>query len=154
MTVARKLNVRLGLERLAKPRWPSEPRYVAMMNAQVRALTADLDYIFQQFKDVTPELIKEAMQPIFDRSQYYCPVDTQALKNSGYLEITEFRGRPRVEIGYARGGFPRYAPYVHEMTHLSHKAPTRAKFLQAAVDEELFGTIDRIAAGYKRFMGV
>lgn len=154
MSVARKLNVRLGLERVKKPLYASEPDFVSQMNAQVKALTNDLDYIFQQFEDVTPEVTKDAMEPTFEKSKVYCPKDTHALVDSGYLEIVAFRGRPRVEIGYAKGGVPRYAVYVHEMTELSHEAPTRSKWLEAAINEDMFSIIDRVASGYKRFMGV
>lgn len=152
--MAQKLNLRMGLERVSKPIYASEPDFVQQMNAQVKALRDDLDYIFQQFEDVTPEITKEALQPTFDKSQVYVPKDTMALHDSGYLEIVSFRGNPKVEMGYAKGGVPRYAVYVHEMTELRHAPPTRSKFLEAAINEDMFDIIDRVSEGYKRFMGV
>ena len=154
MAVAQKLNLRLGLERVSKAVYASEPDFVRQMNAQVKALRDDLDYILQQFEGITPEITKEALQPTFEKSQKYVPKDTMELHDSGYLEIVSFRGNPKLEMGYAKGGSPRYAAYVHEMTENKHESPTRAKFLESAINEDMFTIIDRVAAGYQRFMGV
>jgi len=152
--MAAKLNLRMGLEKVSKPQFASEPDYVAQVNAQMKALMDDLQYIMDQFAAVTPEITKEAMQPTFDKSQEYCPHKTGVLKDSGYLEIVGFRGQPRVEMGYGKGGVPRYAVLVHEMVEVPHAPPTRSKFLEAAINEDYGSIIDRVHEGYKRFMGV
>lgn len=152
--MARKLELRSGLTKVSKPIWASEPDFVTQMNAQLKALIEDLGYIFDQFEDVTPDITVEAMRPTFEKSQRYTPKDTMALVNSGYLEVVTKRGSPLVEMGYAKGGVPRYAPYVHEMTELKHDAPTRSKFLEAAINEDMFDIIDRVADGYSRFAGM
>lgn len=149
-----KIKLKMGLERVSKPKFASEPGMVAQVQAQVRALQDDLEYIFDQFEDVTPEICLEALKPVFEQSKVYCPKLTGDLVNSGYLEVVGYRGKPRVEMGYGKGGRPYYAAYVHEMTQIHHAYPTQAKFLERAVNEDIGGIIDRVSDGYKRFMGV
>ncbi|MEB3012856.1 hypothetical protein VJI77_07640, partial [Parvimonas sp. D2] len=56
-------------------------------------------------------------------------------------------------IGFGRGGNPSYAVYVHEMP-FAHKAPTRSKFLQAALDEDMGEIESKLAASVKYASGV
>lgn len=149
--MARKLDVRVGLTRVSRPIWASEPDFVSAMNAAVGTLMSDLGYILDQFEDVTPDVTVEALQPTFEKAKKYTPKDTMALVDSAYLEVVTKRGNPLVEMGFAKGGKPRYAAYVHEMTTNKHAAPTRSKFLEAAVNEDMFDIIDRVADGYSRF---
>lgn len=149
----RRLKVNLGLQRQRpRPRSPSEPGYTDMMKAQSRALTDALLDIFNQFEDASEDIMLEALQPTFEKAIYYTPVDTGALVNSAYLEKASFRGKPRVEMGFARGGHPHYAVYVHEMLDIPHMPPTRSKFLEAAIKEDLDAIWQRLAALYKAFM--
>lgn len=150
--MAKRLKIVGGLERLRSPRYPSESEFVDAMNAQVKALTDDLIGIMEQVGDVTPEICLEALEPTFEKSKVYCPKDTHDLVNSGYLEIVKRGKQPYVEMGYAKGGKPRYAPYVHEMLNYRHEAPTRAKWLQHAVQED-FGQIQTLLSqGYAEFL--
>jgi len=147
------VRLKVGKTSVRVASYPSEPFFVRQVNAGMKAIQDDLLYIIQQFEDVTPEAMLEAMQPIFDESQVLVPVDTGRLKESGYIEIVEFRGNPKVEIGYAKGGDPDYAVYVHEMIEIPHKPPTQAKFLEKAVNDGMGSLIDTLAAQYKEFMG-
>lgn len=133
--------------------YPSEPFFVRQVNQAMREIRDNLNYIIQQFEDVTPDFMLQAMQPIFDESQALCPVETGRLKDSGYLEVTSFRGNPTVEVGYGKGGDPWYTVWVHEMTEIPHKPPTQAKFLEKAVNDGMSDLIDSLAAQYKEFMG-
>lgn len=149
-----KLQLRMGLTRVKVPQFASEPGYVQQVNAAMKALTEDLVDIFDQFEDISPDIIMEAMEPTFKKSQTYCPYRTGDLRNSGYLEVaSRSRGGQRVEMGYAKGGKPRYAAQVHENLEMFHRSPTRAKWLEAAINEDTTAISDRIADGYKRFMG-
>lgn len=151
--MATRLKLKMGLTRVSKPIYASEPGFVQKVNRQMDALKDDLQYIMDQFADVTPDVVLEALQPTFEKSQVYVPKKTGDLKESGYLEVTSrSRSAPSVEMGYGRGGDPRYAVYVHELTTYHHEAPTRAKFLEAAINEDTYQIIDRIFAGYSRFM--
>lgn len=151
MSVGIKLKV--GKVNVRTPKYPSEPGYVKAVNTGMKELEKNLLSILDQFANVTPEIMKGALQPMFDLSQEYVPVRGGTLKESGYLEIVERGGRPFVEIGYAKGGSPDYAVYVHEMIEIPHTAPTRSKFLEHAVNEAVGDTIDRLVADYKEFMG-
>lgn len=134
--------------------YPSESSFVRQMNDAMQVITKDMLYIIEQFEDVTPELMVEVLQPIFDESQVLVPKDTGALKDSGYLEIvSNSRGDQRVEMGYGKNGSPDYAVYVHEMVQIPHRPPTQAKFLEKPLNEGLLGIIDTLAAKYKEFGG-
>lgn len=119
-----------------------------------KRLTDKLMDILDQFEDASDEIMLNALQPTKDLADYYCPMDTGALRGSGYLEVVSFRGKPRVEIGYGKGGKPEYASFVHEDTTQFHKAPTRSKWLQAAIMEDLPNIQSRLEEGYRQFMNV
>lgn len=109
--------------------------------------------IFDQFEGATGEIMMEAMKPTFEKSQRYTPKLTGELRESGYLENVGNSKHPIIQIGYGRGGQPDHTVYVHEMTTIPHAAPTRSKFLQAAVMEDLDQIYELLGRGYKRFMG-
>lgn len=90
----------------------------------------------EDVEGVLPETLLEALEPTFEKSQVYCPIDKGNMRASGYLEITSFRGEARVEIGYGRGGNPDYTAKQHENLEYKHKEPTRAKWLQVALEED------------------
>jgi hypothetical protein len=93
----------------------------------------------------------DALRPTFELSQKYVPVDTGELKASGYLRSGSQGKRKLAEMGYGRGGQAPYATFVHERTDIAHKAPTSAKFLQRALDEDYYAILPRIAAGMKGY---
>lgn len=118
-------------------------------------LSRVLNSIFDQFEaqDVSEQIMYDAMMPTFEKSQRYTPKLTGALRESGYLEKVGTKSKPAVVIGYGKGGHPDYTVYVHEMVGIPHREPTRAKFLQSAVMEDLDLIFERLGEGYKRFMG-
>lgn len=124
-----------------------------------RDVRSSMDGIIRNFRDLinsikaaAPEAMIEALEPTFDKAQLYCPVDTGALVESGLLEAESNAddSHPKVVISFGRG-VP-YAAFVHERTDIFHKPPTRAKWLQAAVQEDLGKMKGRIAAAMKRRM--
>lgn len=151
MSVGIKLKV--GKVNVRTTGYPSEAAFVKQVNTGLRQLEKSLLDILDQFTNVTPEIMLDAMRPMYDLSQEYVPVRGGDLKDSGYLEIVQRGNKPVVEFGYAKGGRPDYAVYVHEMVEIPHKAPTRAKFAEQAVNEAVGTTIDRLVANYKEFMG-
>ena len=150
MTIPR-LSVNVGKTRSSGAKYPWEPGYVEAIRAQMKEIEAAIVSICHQFGDATPELVRDALEPTFEKAKVYCPKDTHALVNSGYLEIVGTRTRPRVEIGFARGGNPHYAVLVHENMEFRHQAPTRAKFLEAALDEDLPDIAVRIGTNFRKF---
>jgi hypothetical protein len=94
-----------------------------------------LNETITETEDATEEALKEIGQRIFDRSQHLVPVDTGALKASGYVETETTPDGFEVRIGYAMGDDPPYANFVHEDLTKHHDAPTQAKFLEQAGNE-------------------
>ena len=136
----------------SKAAYPSEPGYVQQIREQLRELELIINQAISQIEEAAAPIIMDALQPTKELAEYYCPKDTGALVASSYLEVTSFRGSPRVELGFAKGGSPFYGVYVHEMVEYHHEFPTRSKFLQAAVYEDLNNVMDRVAESYKEFM--
>lgn len=93
----------------------------------------------------TAAILVDALRPTFEKSQDYVPVKYGTLRDSGYLQA---RGMT-VEIGYGMGGQPDYAVAVHENLEARHAAPRRAKFLQAALEEDASEIQTRIENGYR-----
>src|SRR5436190_2080674 len=124
--------------------------YLEEMRESIKEVTDNLLAVLQGFIDESPKVMLEAMKPTFLISQRLCPIKTGKLRASGYLEITGFRGNARVEIGYAKGGNPWYAPIVHENLEAFHEPPTQAKFLEDAINQDEQNILARIAEGYEK----
>ena len=144
----------VGHARIGKTVGPTEAGFT-------RSVRQQIDAVINRYKDFvdhlileSPEILLGALQPTFDLSQVYVPVQEGILKDSGYLEMATSRARTQVEIGYARGGQPDYAVYVHEHPEMLHTAPTRYKFLEAALEEDFDNVQARIIEGYKVTSGV
>lgn len=153
MTRRLQVKAKVGTRSRANMMYPSEPGYAAAMAKTSKELTDQLLSIFDQFEDASVDIMLEALEPTYELSQVYVPKDTGELSESGYLEeVSTSRGNPQVQIGYGRSGSPYYAMYVHEMTSIPHEAPTRSKFLQAAVMEDLDNIFVRLGSGYKAFL--
>lgn len=121
-------------------------------NRQVRGLTKVFEQWINGLDEAMGEVVVEAIRPTFEKALSYTPVDTAALVESGYLELETLYRRKVVAIGFARGNKPDYAIYVHEMPY-SHQAPTRSKFLEAAIDEDWRTLQDRFARLTKEAAG-
>jgi hypothetical protein len=143
----------VGKIRSKGTKFPWEPGFIQSVREQLDDLQRIMKSVVAQFEGATPEICLEALRPTFEKSKVYCPVDTGALIESGYLEIVGFRGQPRVEMGYGRGGNPYYAVIVHENLEMEHRAPTRAKWLATAVEEDLDEIKIRIEQGMREFFG-
>lgn len=147
--------LKVGKVTVRTPLYPSEPRYVESVRRGMKELMDNVNYIFDQFEAVTPEIMLDVLQPIFDESQQLVPQRTGALKASGFLRVASGRtGNIWVEMGYAEGGNPSYAAYVHEMVQIPHKPPTQAKFLEKPINDHMLDLIDELAARYKNFAGL
>lgn len=149
----KKLHVGIGPRRQRRnPPFPSEPGYIEFMRESAQEMMNALLSVLDQFEDVSPDVMLEALEPVQKRAEYLCPKDTHELVESSYLKVAKFRGQQRVEIGFGLAGKPNYAIYVHEILDYKHEEPTQAKFLETAVMEDLDGVYTRLAAGYNQFM--
>lgn len=144
----------IGKKRIpANPMWSSEPSFVRDMQKVSKELTGALRDLLETLEEETPEVIMEALGPTLERAQELCPKKTGALRDSAYLEVTKRGRNPNVEIGFAKGGKPPYAVYVHEMVELKHEPPTQAKFLEVALLQDLDNIERRIEEGYEKIIG-
>ena len=111
--------------------------------------------IISNMKNACPDSLEEAMTPTFDKAQKYCPKKTWALVESG--EITSgvnADGSAYCQISFGGGGIVYYAAIVHERTDLHHMLPTRSKYLEAAIGEDLHLMQRRFARSFKRRTGM
>lgn len=104
-------------------------------------------------EQLEPALI-EAFQPTVEKIKMYTPYEFGDLRASVYLQTRRRQGKVELEVGAGRGGNPDYAIYVHERVDLKHKSPTRAKFVQAALEEDNLAVQQRLIDGIKKASGV
>jgi len=80
-----------------------------------------------------PEAARRALwtggSKMMNQSKKWCPVDTGILRASGAVSVPA-RGGIAVSLGY----YTDYAIYVHENMNAYHNPPTKAKFLEDAVN--------------------
>lgn len=127
----------------------------ADINRQWKQIEDKILSIFNQLEDASEDIMLAALEPTFEKARdVYCPHFTGELRASGYLEVASFRGKPRVEMGFGKGGKPDYTVHVHELPEPYHEPPTRWKFLQAAMMEDLDEIYSRLGVEYKAFMGI
>lgn len=129
----------------------------ASFTTQVRAQMENIINTYRNFvehiEDMTPEILEEALLPTFEKSLAYCPRDTGRMADSGYLETQAHTGVVSVEMGYGRGGEPPYTVFQHENLDFHHEPPTRAKWLQGALEEDADDVSFRIFEGYVKAAG-
>jgi hypothetical protein len=128
--------------------------YASAIASQMQQIENAYEQLFTAAVGASPEIIYSALIPTKALAEYYTPVKTGKLRASSYLEVTDRGEMPRVELGFARNGDPPYAAYVHEMVQNVHASPTRSKFLQAAVLEDMDNVKTRIINGYKSLAGL
>jgi hypothetical protein len=122
--------------------------------SQMQNVVNNMNRFVAHMGDQMPEILREALEPTFDKSQRYVPIDTGVLKDSGYLVVVKRPSGAAAEIGYSKDGHPYYGIFVHENLEAHHKSPTRAKFLQAALEEDESAIQRRILDAVKQASGI
>lgn len=135
-------------------RFNSVGRFYDISKGQGKDFVRELNRFVSHLGNQGGRIAYEALRPTFQISQLYVPVETGALKKSGNLSMVERFGITVAEITYAKNGRPFYANFVHEISEYSHIAPTRAKFLEAAVRQDMENIKERVIKGAKMAMGV
>lgn len=91
-----------------------------------------------------PALFDEANEA-FAKSQRVVPVDTGSLRASGHVVPPVYSDTGAViEIAYGGVAAP-YAGIVHEDMEARHDSPTKAKYLEGPVEEQVDGMGERLA---------
>ncbi len=128
----------IGYRRIPASTRASTAAATRSVRAQFRQVERNLKELIASIESATIPAVRAGLKPIFKRSQELVPIDTGKLKQSGFLVVQRNSKRKiQAEVGYARRNRPNYAVFVHENQNMSHKAPTQAKFLERAIDEEL-----------------
>lgn len=140
MPIARRIRGRIGNPRSRGSGSDARREAAAAMASAEYKLTR----LINKIEGATPAALEYALEPMFDKSWLYTPVDTGALKLSGYLEAEQTPRGATAVIGYAADGNPGYAVFVHEMIGFKHEPPTRSKFLEAAMYEHLDEVLPRV----------
>jgi hypothetical protein len=127
----------------------SNAGYTRDARASMAQVIANYRTFVRNLKVEVPKVLYDALEPTFNLSQVYVPKDTGTLKASGFLIIDGSTERPHVSMGYGANNSPPYAAKVHENMEFRHKSPTRAKFLQVAIEEDYNNILNRIVYGLR-----
>lgn len=85
---------------------------------------------------------------VFEQSQLEVPVDTGALRSSGFItQPYIFGNQVAISIVYGQAAAP-YALWVHEILEYYHEPPTKSKFLE----DPLTNSLDAFRAGFRRVL--
>lgn len=148
------IRANIGRARVPSTDTSSQSGFERAVRGQMQNILKNYNAWVKHMEGVSPEVLRTALVPTFEKSKIYVPKDTRALLNSGYLETRQFRGRAVVEIGYAKDGTPNYAAKVHEDLEAYHDAPTQAQFLLRPLLEDEKDIQDRIFLGFMESAGV
>jgi len=144
---------KVGTQRISSSLDPSQASYTRSIRTQMQAIEKEVNRLCNVFEAVTPEVLMDVLTPTFAKALLYTPLLTGALRGSGYLVTSISGNKVKAEIGFGKGGYPFYAAYVHEMTDIKHTAPTRAKFLESAVMEDMGQIGPRLRKAFKNRVG-
>jgi hypothetical protein len=153
----------LPVYELSKRYWASSERYRKQaFSGQLKTLTDEINEWAKHIKEDAHKVLYNAMLPTFQKSQVYCPVSPEGsrpswssgeLKRSGKLIVQggleKASKNAEVAITYGGNGIPFYAVYVHEIPR-RHTPPTRHKFLEAAIKEDMQDIKRRIDDGMRK----
>jgi len=96
----------------------------------IKLLADALGRIPKNMPGLLEKAIYEEANVIFKESQLIVPVDTGALRASGFVHPPmKENNRTFVRVTYG-GPAAHYALYVHENLYARHAAPTQAKYLE------------------------
>lgn len=119
----------------------------------MREVLTRYNRLLRNINQYTPDMLRFALQSTFDFSRIYCPEATGALVNSGKLFVEKHTTGHRAWITYGDNGRISYAAIVHERTDVQHAAPTRSKYLQAALEDTLPLIKPRLQEALVKFTG-
>lgn len=106
---------------------------LAQYNAYVESLVVPL-----------PQTLAWALEPTLELADYYVPVDTGRMAESGHIKQGKNnQGKPMAAVIYG-GPDLLYTPIVHERMDTRHERPTQAKWLQRAMEEDYSEFLPRL----------
>jgi len=96
---------------------------------------------------IQDQVMPEVGRQILALAQSLVPVESGALRDSGYMRIVQ-KGKSKgtVEIGFKQP----YAKWIHERADVSHPGGGQAKFLEQPAREQESNFIERINAAIRQ----
>lgn len=149
-----RLQFPIGRQRLTPNVRGSEAASTRDVRRQMQQILDNAKDVIQAIEGNSPAALIYAVQPIYDESQELVPVDTGKLKDSGFVEVRSTTRGATAVVGYAKGGDPDYAVWVHEHLEVHHEPPTQAKFLEEAVNRHIEEVPERYAYFVKNSLGL
>ena len=102
--------------------------------------------------NILEKSLYEEANVIFNESQKLVPVDTGALRASGFVHAPRNENnRTFVRVTYG-GPAAHYALYVHENLYSTHTAPTQAKYLETPLYRQVPVLIKNLATRITHMM--
>lgn len=105
------------------------------LRKQFEVIERKLALVLNTIEEATPEALDFALDPVFLQASEWVPIDKGPLSESLYLETQQTAAGAFAEIGFGTGESASYAVIVHEDLSLTHASPTKAKFLEHAIDK-------------------
>ena len=119
---------------------------------EIQLLANALKRIPSHMPNILEKSIYEEANVIFNESQKLVPVDTGALRASGFVHAPR-RENNRVFVRVTYGGpAAHYALYVHENLYSTHTAPTQAKYLETPLYRQVPVLIKNLATRITHMM--
>jgi hypothetical protein len=121
-------------------------------SADIQLLADAIARIPSNFPNLLEKAIYEEANVIFNESQKLVPVDTGALRASGFVHAPKNENnRTFVRVTYG-GPAAHYALYVHENLYSTHTAPTQAKYLETPLYRQVPVLIKNLATRITHMM--
>ncbi len=144
----RPVRFRPGVKRLTKKflttQHPATIGATQDLRKQFALVERRLASVINTIEEATHEALDFALDPIFLQAHEWVPVDKGPLSESLYLETAQTAAGAFAEIGFGTGESASYAVIVHENLEVRHESPTRAKFLEAAINKHEKDVLPRL----------
>ena len=117
----------------------------------MEAIISNYRQLVKTLEGSSADILEQVLHPVLSKSQMYVPKKTGALASSVELTTENTATGAEARITYGNSDVY-YAAIVHEFTWLNHQSPTRAKYLQSAMEEEIDNFLERAAQTYAGLM--
>jgi len=140
---------RVGRGRISGGDTSSNARFTRNIRAAMKEVEGLISKTINELDGITTDVLLDAMEPTFDKVIKYTPVDSGKLIESLALDIDASGKVVKASISAGNGNEVDYAVFVHERLDQNHQSPTRAKFIQSALEEDVDAIKKRLIEGYK-----
>lgn len=144
----RPVRFRAGVKRLTQrfeaTQHPTTVNITRDLREQFKVIEDNLARVINTIKEATPEALDFALEPIFLQASEWVPIDKGPLSESLVLETSQTSAGAFGGIGFGIGESASYAVIVHEDMNVFHAPPTKAKFLEDAINKHEKDVLPRL----------